>query len=161
MSKEQQPWMQGITDEQRSELREAFDMFDTDSSGTIDAKELRVAMKALGFETSAQEIRDMMASVDVDQSGTLDFEEFVEMMTKKMGEREAKQELVRVFAILDEQGRGMLSFRDLRRLAVELELPFSDKEVEDMIRVADSDGDGEVTEADFVRIMSVASSKSV
>ena len=39
-----------LTDEQRQEIREAFDLFDTDGSGTIDAKELKVAMRALGFE---------------------------------------------------------------------------------------------------------------
>jgi Ca2+-binding EF-hand superfamily protein len=34
---------------QRAELREAFDLFDTESSGFIDATELKVAFKALGF----------------------------------------------------------------------------------------------------------------
>lgn len=39
-----------LTEEQKQEIREAFDLFDTDGSGTIDAKELKVAMRALGFE---------------------------------------------------------------------------------------------------------------
>ena len=38
----------GLTEEQKQEIREAFDLFDTDGSGTIDAKELKVAMRALG-----------------------------------------------------------------------------------------------------------------
>lgn len=32
-----------LTDEQRAELREAFDLFDTDRTGRIDAKELKVS----------------------------------------------------------------------------------------------------------------------
>ena len=39
-----------LTEEQKQEIREAFDLFDTDGSGTIDSKELKVAMRALGFE---------------------------------------------------------------------------------------------------------------
>ncbi len=39
-----------LTEEQKQEIREAFDLFDTDGSGTIDAKELKVAMRAIGFE---------------------------------------------------------------------------------------------------------------
>lgn len=35
----------GLTEEQKQEIREAFDLFDTDGSGTIDAKELKVAMR--------------------------------------------------------------------------------------------------------------------
>jgi Ca2+-binding EF-hand superfamily protein len=40
------PWVTaGLTEEQKQEIREAFDLFDTDGSGTIDAKELKVAMR--------------------------------------------------------------------------------------------------------------------
>ena len=39
----------GIPEWQMQELREAFDLFDTDGSGTIDTKELQVARRALGF----------------------------------------------------------------------------------------------------------------
>ena len=34
----------GIPEWQMQELREAFDLFDTDGSGTIDTKELQVAL---------------------------------------------------------------------------------------------------------------------
>jgi Ca2+-binding EF-hand superfamily protein len=37
----------GLTEEQKQEIREAFDLFDTDGSGTIDAKELKVAMRCV------------------------------------------------------------------------------------------------------------------
>ena len=46
-----------LTEEQKQEIREAFDLFDTDGSGTIDAKELKVAMRALGFEPKKEEIK--------------------------------------------------------------------------------------------------------
>nr|POE68090.1 caltractin [Quercus suber] len=40
----------GLTQQKRQEIKEAFELFDTDGSGTVDAKELNVAMRALGFE---------------------------------------------------------------------------------------------------------------
>jgi len=75
---------QELTEEQRQEIREAFDLFDTDGSGTIDAKELKVAMRALGFEPKKEEIKKMIQDIDKDGSGTIDFNEFLEMMTAKM-----------------------------------------------------------------------------
>lgn len=36
---------QELTEEQKQEIKEAFDLFDTDGSGSIDAKELKVAMR--------------------------------------------------------------------------------------------------------------------
>jgi Ca2+-binding EF-hand superfamily protein len=53
-------------------------------AGTIDAKELKVAMRALGFEPKKEEIKKMIADIDKDGSGTIDFSEFLEMMTAKM-----------------------------------------------------------------------------
>jgi len=38
-------------------IKQAFDLFDTDNSGAIDARELKEAMKALGFEPSTAEIK--------------------------------------------------------------------------------------------------------
>ena len=63
-----------LTEEQKQEIREAFDLFDTDGSGTIDAKELKVAMRALGFEPKKEEIQKMISDVDDDGSGTIESE---------------------------------------------------------------------------------------
>ena len=41
---------QELSEEQRQEIKEAFDLFDTDKTGTIDYHELKVAMRALGFD---------------------------------------------------------------------------------------------------------------
>jgi centrin-2/centrin-1 len=76
-----------LTEEQKQEIREAFDLFDTDGSGTIDAKELKVAMRALGFEPKKEEIKKMISDIDKDGSGVIDFSEFLELMTSKMSER--------------------------------------------------------------------------
>ena len=49
-----------LTEEQKQEIKEAFDLFDTDGSGEIDSKELKVAMRALGFEPTNDEISQMI-----------------------------------------------------------------------------------------------------
>ena len=50
--------------------------------GTIDAKELKVAMRALGFEPKKEEIKKMISDIDKDGSGTIDFSEFLIMMER-------------------------------------------------------------------------------
>lgn len=41
---------QELTEKQKKDIKEAFDLFDGDGSGVIDIKELKVALRALGFE---------------------------------------------------------------------------------------------------------------
>lgn len=43
----------------------------------------------------------MIADVDKDGSGAIDFDEFVHMMTAKIGERDTKEELTKAFQIID------------------------------------------------------------
>jgi centrin-1 len=73
-----------LSEEEIEEIREAFNLFDTDGSGTIDPKELKAAMQSLGFEAKNQTIYQMIADIDKDGDGSIDFEEFLDMMTAKM-----------------------------------------------------------------------------
>merc|ERR1711991_1124475 len=77
----------GLTQDQVEEIKEAFDLFDTDGSGSIDVNELKVAMKALGMDAKSDEIRKLINDIDSDGDGTIDFDEFLAMMTaRKQGE---------------------------------------------------------------------------
>merc|ERR1711975_192920 len=109
----------GLSEEQIEEIREAFNLFDTDHSGSIDYRELKAAMRALGFE----------------------------------GEKETKEEILKVFKLFDDDGTGKISFKNLKRVAQELGENMTDEELQEMIDEADRDGDGEVNEEEFFRIM--------
>jgi hypothetical protein len=77
----------GLSKEEIEEIKEAFNLFDTDGSGTIDPKELKSAMQSLGFEAKNATIYQMIGDIDKDGSGSIDFDEFLDMMTAKMVRR--------------------------------------------------------------------------
>ena len=58
-----------ISDEQKQEIKEAFDLFDTDRTGQIDYHELKVAMRALGFEVKKADVKDIMRDYDRQETG--------------------------------------------------------------------------------------------
>merc|ERR1712097_93317 len=105
-----------LTEQQKNEIREAFDLFDTDGSGAIDAKELKVAMRALGFEPKEDEIRKMISDIDKDGDGTIDFDEFVMMMTAKMAEKDSREEICKAFKLFDDDDTGKITFKNLKRV---------------------------------------------
>ena len=77
---------QDLTESQKQEIKDAFDLFDTSGSGTIEPKELKVALRALGFEPPKEEVQKLVETFDKDGSGTIDFHEFLAIMMKKMSE---------------------------------------------------------------------------
>lgn len=142
-----------ITDEQRQEIKEAFDLFDTDQSGFIDGKELKVAMRALGFEPRKEEVQKMIAEVDIDGSGQIHYEDFVKLMTVKIMNRDPQEEILKAFRLFASDNPNGITFKDLKRVSRELGEKMSDEELQEMIDEADRNGDGVVDEAEFLRIM--------
>lgn len=142
-----------LTEEQKADIKEAFDLFDPNSTGTIDPKELKVAMRALGFEPKKEEIKKMVAEIDKDESGKIRFEEFLHLMTIKMAEKDVKEEILKAFKLFDDDNTGKISFANLKRVAETLGENLTDEELQEMIEEADRDGDNEINQEEFFRIM--------
>merc|ERR1712093_492018 len=106
-----------LTDEQMDEVREAFGLFDNDASGAIDVRELKAAMRALGFEVKNDELKKMVTDVDNDGSGTIEFNEFLGMMTAKMGEKDTREDIEKVFKLFDDDSSSKITFKNLARVA--------------------------------------------
>jgi len=143
----------GLTEDEIEEIKEAFDLFDTDGSGSIDPKELKAAMQSLGFEAKNQTIFQMISDLDKNKSGTIDFEEFLDMMTARMSDKDTREDISKVFRLFDDDNTGTITLRNLRRVARELGETMTDEELQEMIDRADSNGDGAVTLDDFFNIM--------
>jgi len=145
-----------LTEEQRADIKEAFDLFDPDGTGKIATKELKVAFRALGFEPTKEELKKLIADYDPDGLGKLSYEEFLLLMTVKMAEKDSKEDLIRAFRLFDDDDTGKISFKNLKRVAIELGEDLTDEEIQEMIDEADKDGDGEISQEEFLRIMKKA-----
>lgn len=64
--------MKLLSEEQKIEIENAFDLFDKDNSGSIDVVELKDAMRALGINQKKSTIKALMTKVDKDGSGAID-----------------------------------------------------------------------------------------
>merc|ERR1712167_33421 len=120
----------GLSEEQVEEIREAFSLFDSDASSAIDVRELKAAMRALGFEVKNEELKKMVSDVDNDGNGTIEFGEFLQMMTGKMGEKDTREDIEKVFKLFDDDNTNKISFRNLARVAEELGENIDDEELQ-------------------------------
>ena len=79
--------------------------------------------------------------------------QFLELMTARMTDKDSREDILKVFALFDVEGKGRITLRDLKRVAKELGEAMSEAELLEMIERADSNGDGEVSKEDFVAVM--------
>jgi Ca2+-binding EF-hand superfamily protein len=62
----------------------------------------------------------MLADLDADGSGSIDFGEWVDLMTKKVSEKDTRKNVSKVFSLYDDERTGFISIKNLRRVSQEL-----------------------------------------
>ena len=85
-----------LTEEQKQECHDAFELFDTEKTGRIDYHELKVAMRALGFDCKKAEALKLMDEHDIQRTGSIGEREFIDIMTQKIATRNPEEELRKV-----------------------------------------------------------------
>jgi len=97
-------------------------------------------------------------------NGTIDFPEFLTMMARKMKDTDSEEEIREAFRVFDKDGNGFISAAELRHVMTNLGEKLTDEEVDEMIREADIDGDGQVNYegmwANFVKLIEQKESKT-
>ncbi|KAJ7876341.1 hypothetical protein B0H14DRAFT_2437032 [Mycena olivaceomarginata] len=142
-----------LTEEHRREIKEAFELFDTDKDGAVNYHQLKVAMRSLGFDMTKAEVLKTLRDHDESGDGLMDFENFAKIMSERMLARDPMDEIHRAFQLFDKDGTGKISLRDLRRVAKEINDRMDDDELQLMIEEFDLDQDGEINEQEFLAIM--------
>eukprot|EP01059_Diplonema_ambulator_P034719 TRINITY_DN793_c1_g1_i1.p1 TRINITY_DN793_c1_g1~~TRINITY_DN793_c1_g1_i1.p1 ORF type:complete len:184 (+),score=69.13 TRINITY_DN793_c1_g1_i1:84-635(+) len=158
-----------LTARQKAEIKQAFDLFDVDGTGKIKAKDIKVALRALGFEPKREELKKLVASVDKNGSGELDFNMFMELLVRKMSEKDSKEETLKAFKMFcdtDKHDRGkgeVITFEDLKSVAQEIGEQMTDEELMEMIEFATKNRPKDkkvkealkdcVTEEEFMRLL--------
>ncbi|KAK7248233.1 calmodulin [Aureococcus anophagefferens] len=110
-------------------------------------------MRSLGQNPTEAELADMINEVDADGNGTIDFPEFLTMMARKMKDTDSEEEILEAFKVFDKGGNGFISAAELRHIMTNLGEKLTDEEVDEMLREADIDGDGQINYEEFVKMM--------
>ena len=150
-------------------------MFDLDKDGYIDYHELKVALKALGFDLPKTEILTILQTHGIPASSlsnptnakqtpplqptfsgpsrlVLSHQYFLIVAAHRIVARDPREEILRAFELFDSDGKGRIEIADLRRVARELGEGLQEEELEAMIEEFDVRGEGGINRDEFVGI---------
>lgn len=138
--------------DQKRDLKTAFDIFDKDGTGNIDIKDLKVILRALGFEPQEDEIKKLLSSInrtDDDEAdkksfnaNTVDWNEFLSIMSAKLSESEEIEHLKigyadfcddTLFGDGDQNKFKCITLKSLKEVAKTLGEEISDEELKEMM----------------------------
>ncbi|CAF2318351.1 unnamed protein product [Rotaria sp. Silwood2] len=142
-----------LSEDQITEIRDAFNMYDRDRKGEIPTSLLGTVMKNLGHNLKPDQLAECVDAVDGDGSGTVDFDEFLALVAKITKEAEDERELREVFRVFDKNSRGVIDVADLKMIFKALDPDMPDDEVEQIISEVDEDGSGTVDYEEFYKLM--------
>ncbi|KAI1232622.1 hypothetical protein IHE44_0006453 [Lamprotornis superbus] len=165
--------------EEIEELKQAFREFDKDHDGYISYKDLGECMRTMGYMPTEMELIELSQQIStwLGTGGKVDFDDFVELMGPKMlaetadmiGIKELRDAFREVRgrwwqtgrlpacqgSLFDTNGDGQISMAELREAMRKLlgqQLNY--REVDEILKDVDLNGDGLVDFEEFVRMMS-------
>ena len=133
---------------QKNEIKQAFDYFDQGGVGQIKKKELKVILRALGFNPTNEELDKL---VDLNNEGTgvdtIDFQEFMDIMLTKIEEKLSKDDIKYAFKKIsnitkkeNESDNKFITVDDIQKMAENLDEKLTKEEIEEMLSEAISAG---------------------
>ena len=135
-------YKQELTEKQKKQIGQAFDIFDTEGSGTIEVKDLKVALRGLGIEPLKSEIKKLLHEIKQPVTRDqelgkikIDFSQFIKIMTIKMNQKDEPAEQSLAFKEFSQDGKT-ITLESLKAVAQELGETMTDEELEEMLKEA-------------------------
>ena len=146
----------GLTREEDAKCQEAFNAFDKDNSGYIDANELRIVLEMMGQKTTEEEIFRMIAEADSENTGSISYQQFRKVIAdqKKSQSLTNEEDTLDAFVAMggEVNGEGFIDADKLIRIIKdEFEMTI---DIEKLIKDIDEDGSGEIEYDEFRNLLS-------
>ena len=144
-----------ITSDDGDEIKNAFEFFDSNGNGKIDAREVRNAMQKIGYDENNPTVYEVVTELDNPRNKNtgVTFDDFVKTVNYKVPEKETLEDLRKVFNLfLDDPNSNTTSLESIKRVADELGENIEEVELNAMLSKASKSG-ARLTFDDFVALM--------
>jgi len=125
-------WKDRLSEEDYNELRDTFNVFDEDGSGTIDPIEINKALEELGIDKRNPFILGLIHALR-DKNKPISLEEYLEVVGSKVGDFKTKDGLKRIFAIYDTNEDGLIDYEEFKAIAKWIKDGINDDELLEML----------------------------
>ncbi len=144
-----------LSEQEICELHEAFNIFDVESDGSIEVHNLVMLLNSLKQYPTKEELDQILKAVDINNDGQIYFNQFLKIMAKRLKDVKEDEDkyLKCLFSRLDRNNNGLISIHEIRYIVTHSNENISEKDIEIIMKEADTDGDGLISLEEFLTIM--------
>jgi len=134
------------------DIKEAFDVFDTDKDGFIFAEEVGTVIRALGKCPYQSEVNEIIK--EIGEGKKVDLRGFQAQYRKKFRKpQDLERDMRNAFNALDKDGTGQILEAELRQILGTLGEILSSEEVDLLMRDCNADSEGAIRYDNFVDLL--------
>ncbi|ORY07328.1 putative myosin regulatory light chain cdc4 [Basidiobolus meristosporus CBS 931.73] len=147
--------MADISEEQLSEYREAFSLFDKRGDGVCPPESLGELLRALGQNPTQADLQTILDSLN---NKPIDFNTFLEILNRPGGFElsGSVEEFIQAFQVFDKDGSGYISAGELRYVLTSLGEKLTENEVDELLKGVETDKEGAINYESFVNMLMTA-----
>jgi len=154
-------YQEELEQRQNDEIKEVFNLFDTERKGMINGHNMKICFKTLGIDMKQEEIEESLKKLfNKEISQTFKYDEFFQFAKKKLNEKNPDEEYDKQFKLLCDYKPGderdikkiTLNKESLTELAKNVGELMSSEEIDEMITIVGGE-DGTINISQFVEFM--------
>ena len=125
--------------EELHSIEKAFKLF-ADRDGIVHLNNMVIAMKELKLDETEPVIYDLMAELEAETKQGITYDEFVQLLTAKLQDRESQKSTERVYELFVEDPNGTLNYEVLKKVANQVGDQTPDEDLQRLIKNGSSNG---------------------
>ena len=156
-----QSFQEELEQRQNEEIKEVFNLFDVERKGIINGHNMKICLKTLGIDMKQKDLEDLLKQTyNKDVTQTFKYEEFYQLVKKKLKEKDPDVEYGEQFKLLCDFKPG--DERDLMKITINKEYLtdlaknvgeiMSSDEIDEMISIVGGE-DGTININQFIEFM--------
>ena len=114
------------------ELRDIFELFDEDGSGTIDPSEVTQILSHLGLDKRNPIVFQMIQDMK-ERTKAITFDDFLGIVVNRLGDTRSRDGLAKLFTVYDSDGTGTIDFEKFKTVAREIGENLNDDQILEMM----------------------------
>ena len=154
-------YQEELEQRQNDEIKEVFNLFDTERKGIINGHNMKICFKTLGIDIKQKEIEELVKQVfNKDITQTFKYDEFFQLVKKKLNDKDPDIEYEKQFMLLCDYKPG--DERDINKITMNKEFlmelaknvgeSMSSEEIDEMITIVAGE-DGTINKNQFIEFM--------